>query len=359
MSSGVRLACASGRLRAPCRPSRAIGGVGVHWRQARAAFVGACGLAVRGRGAVHACAQHAAAVGGDDNDDDNDNRKDNRSAVAVARSAAPAMSSPASIPAERVRVRQHVNPLASHFQRTLELPERWPACAFADPALPLHVDIGCARGTFLLELALREREAESDGDADGGAEATRLRGRRQRRRNNYLGLEIRAPLVAHANERAARMGVHDRVEFIFCNANVALDGILSRYTATGGGGGPVECVTIQFPDPHFKRRHQKRRVVQPQLVGVLARHMAPGATLYVQSDVRAVAESMVEVIGAHAAFAPGRDRDDGAERRRSAWLTRSAMPAMTERERAVLSKCGGVVYRALFHRCAASVAADA
>ena len=51
-------------------------------------------------------------------------------------------------------VRQHVNPLSRFFQLPLELPP--PAELFSTPALPLHLDIGCARGGFLLALAQQQ-----------------------------------------------------------------------------------------------------------------------------------------------------------------------------------------------------------
>ena len=38
----------------------------------------------------------------------------------------------------------------------------------------------------------------------------------------------------------------------------------------------VACVSVQFPDPHFKKRHHKRRIVQPQLVDAVADALLPG-----------------------------------------------------------------------------------
>jgi len=45
-------------------------------------------------------------------------------------------------------------------------------------------------------------------------------------------------------------------------------------------------VTIQFPDPHFKNKHKKRRVVNPALVDTIVRHLAPGKHVFVQSGPR-------------------------------------------------------------------------
>jgi len=48
-------------------------------------------------------------------------------------------------------MRQHVNPLSRFFQLPRELPA--PEVLFGDPSLPIHLDIGSARGRFLLDLA--------------------------------------------------------------------------------------------------------------------------------------------------------------------------------------------------------------
>ena len=48
-------------------------------------------------------------------------------------------------------MRQHVNPLSRFFQLPLELPG--PEQLFDTANRPIHLDIGCARGVCLLELA--------------------------------------------------------------------------------------------------------------------------------------------------------------------------------------------------------------
>ncbi|CAM9647756.1 unnamed protein product, partial [Hapterophycus canaliculatus] len=45
-------------------------------------------------------------------------------------------------------------------------------------------------------------------------------------------------------------------------------------------------------DPHFKTKHYKRRVMQPELVTCIEKHLGPGGTLFMQSDVLDVAEDM-------------------------------------------------------------------
>lgn len=54
------------------------------------------------------------------------------------------------------------------------------------------------------------------------------------------------------------------------------------------------CPPIYPPHLHrFKKKHQKRRVVQPALLATLAAAMAPGARILVQTDVLDVCEDMV------------------------------------------------------------------
>lgn len=48
------------------------------------------------------------------------------------------------------------------------------------------------------------------------------------------------------------------------------------------------CVCVQFPDPHWKLRNRKRRIVQPQLVAAVAHLIAPGGQVFLQSDVQEV-----------------------------------------------------------------------
>ncbi|CAM9764297.1 unnamed protein product [Ectocarpus sp. 6 AP-2014] len=164
----------------------------------------------------------------------------------------------------KVKTRQHVNPLAATFQAPVVLPERWFQAAFRDPTAPLLVDIGCAKGSFVRAMATEHPE------------------------RNYLGLEIRRPTAALALERAAGLGTRN-CHVVCCNANVDLDAVL---TEAAQHGASIDTVCIQFPDPHFKTRHYKRRVLQPELVTCIEQHLEPGGTLFMQSDVLEVVEDM-------------------------------------------------------------------
>jgi tRNA (guanine-N7-)-methyltransferase len=207
-----------------------------------------------------------------------------------------------------VRVREHVNPLAKRYQSAAPIPQ-WES-VWADRAKPLHIDIGCARGRFLHQMAPLQPDW------------------------NFLGLEIREPLVTQANEWRDQEGLRN-LHFMFGNANNTLRPLLETLPA-----GIVQRVSIQFPDPWFKQKHRKRRVVQPPLVQDLADCMPAGSMLFIQSDILNVATEMRDRFAANQAF---QDQSDD-------WLETNPMPLPTEREESTL-RHNDPVYRMVFiHR---------
>ncbi|MEH2299047.1 MAG: tRNA (guanosine(46)-N7)-methyltransferase TrmB [Nostoc sp.] len=207
-----------------------------------------------------------------------------------------------------VRVRQHVNPLGKKYQ-TPASPLDWEKI-YTKPNQPLHLDIGCAKGQFLMNMAKIEPNW------------------------NYLGLEIREPLVGEANKLRFELGLTN-MHYLFCNVNNSLHSLLSSLPP-----GSLQRVTIQFPDPWFKTRHAKRRVVQPELVADLASYLAVGSVVFLQSDMEFVAVEMRDRFAAHPAY-----QKMGA----GEWLAENPLLVPTERETSVLSR-GEPVYRALFVR---------
>lgn len=206
-----------------------------------------------------------------------------------------------------VRVRNHVNPLSNKYQ-TPASPLVWDKI-YATPTQPLHLDIGCGKGRFLLSMATLEPSW------------------------NYLGLEIREPLVQDANTWRDELGVTN-LHYLFCNVNNSLK-LLSSLPV-----GTLQRVTIQFPDPWFKNRHSKRRLVQPDLVTELASYLTVGGVVFLQSDIEALAVEMCDRFSAHSAF----------ERQGKGWLAENPLPVPTEREKSTRSRRESV-YRALFVRC--------
>ena len=120
--------------------------------------------------------------------------------------------------------------------------------------------------------------------------------------NDYLGVEVHTPGVGSLLNRIAAMGLanvrviqHDAVE------------VLYRMIAPGALAG----VHVFFPDPWPKKRHHKRRLVQPPLVALLASRIKPGGYLHIATDWEDYASRILEVLSAEpllantvAGFAP-------------------------------------------------------
>ena len=169
----------------------------------------------------------------------------------------------------RTRVRQHVNPLTGAYRQPTP-PPSW-ADVYSNPNLPLIVDLGTGPGRFPLLAFKRHNDSLAPNEEP---------------RVNFLGLEIREPLVERAKEWAQRLGYHRNVFYLGGNASISLRGILETYP------GRVKDVYIQFPDPHFKRKHRKRRIFQPGLVFAVRDLLPPGGRLFLQSDVLMTARAM-------------------------------------------------------------------
>lgn len=204
-----------------------------------------------------------------------------------------------------VRVRQHVNPLSHKYQTRVGTLDWSKIYQFSEQ--PLHLDIGCAKGHFVSQMAELQPEW------------------------NFLGLEIRAPLVEQALKQRDRAGLTN-LHFLFCNANTSLVELLETLPPA-----TLRQVSIQFPDPWFKKRHQKRRVVQPDLVQALAQFLPTGGRVVLQSDIESVAREMCDRF----------DENPSFRRTAGDWLAESPFPTQTDRETLTLDK-GLPVFRAIY-----------
>ena len=211
----------------------------------------------------------------------------------------------------KVRIRQHVNPLSKIYQIPITPPE-W-SLVYAKLTQPLHLDIGPAKGKFLLQMSQLYPQT------------------------NFLGVEIREPLVKEANLISKQLGLTN-IHYLFgniTNTELLLESLPENH---------LQTVTIQFPDPWFKQRHAKRRVVQPQLVETLANYLSDEGRVFLQSDIKAIAQEMKERFSSHPNF---------QKQHFTPWLANNPFPVPTEREKFTLAH-GNPVYRVLFSkvRCA-------
>ncbi len=163
--------------------------------------------------------------------------------------------------AAQARAFEHLGPqlLLPYRESTLE-----PATVFGRSA-PLILEIGFGMGEATAHIAS------------------------VRPQDNFLCCEVHEAGVGALLKRIAGQGQtnirivqHDAVE------------VLEHMVAPGSLAG----VHIFFPDPWHKKKHNKRRLIQPPLVARLASRLAPGGYLHCATDWQPYAEQMLEVLSA-------------------------------------------------------------
>lgn len=199
------------------------------------------------------------------------------------------------------RHRRHANPFT--LRGPITVPD-W-ATVYGRVA-DLAIDVGCGPGRFAVELAAAHPEW------------------------NVLGLEIRPHLVQATHALAAAAGVGN-VYALRANANLHLPIILPTDS--------VAFLSINFPDPWYKKRHHKRRVVQAQWLEALRPALKTGASIHAMSDYLPVAEEMRAVLTALPDFV---DQHPGP-----AWPQASLHGLTTEREQTHMGR-GEPIYRMHF-----------
>ena len=151
-------------------------------------------------------------------------------------------------------MRQHVNPLSINFFEIERIPSLIEI--FGNPQLNLHLDIGCAAGDFLFDLALVNSTW------------------------NYLGIEIREKLVKTAKLKVKEKEIKN-LYFAFGNAHNILNDVQSECILKN-----LKSISFYFPDPWFKKRHYKRRVIQPEFINILANLLRKGSLIFIKTDVK-------------------------------------------------------------------------
>jgi tRNA (guanine-N7-)-methyltransferase len=129
----------------------------------------------------------------------------------------------------------------------------WDAVFAGDLAPPLRlvVEIGFGRGEFLMDLARREPATA------------------------FVGVELSHKRVLKMARRLAKTEI----------GNVRLvEGRGERLVEEALAPGSVSAFWINFPDPWPKKRHHRRRIVQPGFVHELVRRLVPGGELHVATD---------------------------------------------------------------------------
>jgi tRNA (guanine-N7-)-methyltransferase len=170
---------------------------------------------------------------------------------------------------------------------------------------PLAVDVGCGPGLFVVELA------------------------RARPDLNVVGLEIRQHLV-EATLQAARAAELGNAHALVANANLHLGALFAPNS--------VAQISFNFPDPWYKKRHHKRRVLNAALLADLLPQLRPGAQVHAMTDYEPLAVQMQQTLQLCSALRCAHPTPFCAD-------STTGLPS--EREKTHLSR-GQPIYRLLF-----------
>jgi tRNA (guanine-N7-)-methyltransferase len=155
------------------------------------------------------------------------------------------------------RIKAHSNPLSDQQWPHPREPslQRWPA-GFSHAH---NLDLGCGFGGVTVALAALLPEQLS------------------------VGVEIRRKVVEYVAERIAALQLRNA-------AVIASNGMkfLPHFFARGS----LERIFVLFPDPHFKKKNHRRRIVSRPLLAIYAHLLKLGGVLYTITDVKDLADWM-------------------------------------------------------------------
>ena len=154
---------------------------------------------------------------------------------------------------------------------------------------PVTLEIGFGNGESLVALACAHRD------------------------RNFLGLEVHPPGVGHLLLRCEAEQLHN--VRVICEDAVQ---VLQRRVPDAS----LDELLLYFPDPWPKKRHHKRRIVQPEFVALVARKLKPGGVLRMATDWQPYAEHMLETASACEALRNTSPAGDFVERPDSRPVTR-------------------------------------
>src|ERR1043165_5674674 len=159
--------------------------------------------------------------------------------------------------------------LSHHLKTIDDLPRPWSSGSFFPHDAPLEVEVGSGKGLFLRSAAANNPD------------------------HNFLGIEIAGKYAHFAAARMAKLGLTNAV-MIHGDAQRVFSEILTREL--------MRAVHVYFPDPWWKKRHHKRRVINERFLRQIARTLAPGGSLHFWTDVQERFDATIELIAENTAL---------------------------------------------------------
>jgi len=155
--------------------------------------------------------------------------------------------------------------LSRQFRAAADLPLPWDQSALFDRVAPLEVEVGSGKGLFLASAAA--------GNPD----------------HNFLGIEVARKYALHAASRIATRGLHNAC-LVHGDALAIFRELLPDAS--------LAAVHVYFPDPWWKARHRKRRVMNDKFLKDVERTLLPGGILHFWTDVQEYFETTLALIPA-------------------------------------------------------------
>ena len=134
---------------------------------------------------------------------------------------------------------------------------------------PKVLEIGFGMGDSLLQMAAAEPETD------------------------FIGIEVHPPGVGTLMNTATAEGISN-LRVYLADANDVLEECFASQS--------IDRLQLYFPDPWHKKKHNKRRIVQPQFVQLVREKLRPGGVLHMATDWEHYAEQMLETLDAAEGF---------------------------------------------------------
>jgi tRNA (guanine-N7-)-methyltransferase len=155
--------------------------------------------------------------------------------------------------------------LSRHFRLAAELPPAFGQASLFAQEQPLEVEVGSGKGLFLASASSKYPE------------------------RNFLGIEIAHKYARYAAARLARQQAANAIV-------VSGDGLVMFRQWFPAAS--LAAVHVYFPDPWWKKRHKKRRVMNEDFLRDVERTLATGGQLHFWTDVEEYFQTALELIAA-------------------------------------------------------------
>ncbi len=155
------------------------------------------------------------------------------------------------------RIRTHTNPLSYPIPIDRD---KWTSKLEVDKKL--YVDMGCGEGEYIIDLSKQDLNS------------------------NFIGIEVRQSMAEKVNNKLTE-GNYPNIVCLQGNASISLRTMFKE--------GEVNELFINFPDPWFKERHKKRRIIKETALDDMDYALSDDGKIMFMTDVEEVFDEFREI----------------------------------------------------------------